>query len=306
MNTLKRLLPIAFCLLCLPSAHADLIKQSAAYNRTVLMTSTTDHITGATGLTAFTVTLSKAGGTVATITPTITEIGAGRYSVALVTGNTGALGALDMTITATGADPTDSHDQVVAFDPNSDLGAATLVTVNTTTTNTNAAVAALPAANATAVWGAATKSVTGGTITTVTNAVVLPTTPPAGYGGGSTGDTPGTTTLLAKIGTPAGASLAADIAAAKSDTGSLVTSVAALPAAVWTYTASDGLTHQQSDALRTAILTRGFSVSYSVSTRTQVTTYFKADGVTALAVTTVVYDTTGRAATRTTAFTNLP
>ena len=136
-------------------------------------------------------------------------------------------------------------------------------------------------------------------------AVTLPTTAPAGYGG-STGDTPGTTTLLAKIGTPAGASLAADVAAVKSDTGNLVTSVAGLPTAVWTYTASDGLTHQQSDALRTSILARGFSVSYNAGTRTQVTTYFKADGVTVLATTTVLYDTTGRAVTRTTAFTNLP
>ena len=118
MNTLKRLLPLTLCLLTVGAAHADLIKTGAAYNRTVLITSSTDHISGATGLTAFTITLSKAGGAVATITPTVTEIGAGRYSVALVTGNTGTLGALDMTITATGADPTDSHDQIVAFDPN--------------------------------------------------------------------------------------------------------------------------------------------------------------------------------------------
>ena len=137
MNTLKRLLPLTLCLLTVGAAHADLIKTGAAYNRTILVTSSTDHISGATGLTAFTVTLSKAGGAVATITPTVTEIGAGRYSVALVSGNTGTLGALDMTITATGADPTDSHDQVVAFDPNTDLGAATLATVNTTTAGTN-------------------------------------------------------------------------------------------------------------------------------------------------------------------------
>ncbi|WP_410505619.1 hypothetical protein, partial [Janthinobacterium sp.] len=151
-------------------------------------------------------------------------------------------------------------------------------------------------------------------------AVTLPATAPTGYGGTGT-DTPGTTLLVARIpgtiqpqsgdayarlGSPAGATLSADIAAVKADTGGLVTNVAALPAAVWVYTASDGLTHQQSDALRTAVLLRAFSVSYNVSTRTQVTNYFKADGATALATTTVVYDATGRAASRTTAFTNLP
>jgi len=191
MNTLKRLLPLTLCLLTVGAAHADLIKSGAAYNRTVLITSSTDHISGATGLTAFTVTLSKAGGAVATITPTVTEIGAGRYSVALVTGNTGTLGALDMTITATGADPTDSHDQIVAFDPadSSLLGLTgvgtlanqTAIAAKTALIATNAmdspnevasqgqagttstAVAALPAANATAVWGAAVKTITGGT-----------------------------------------------------------------------------------------------------------------------------------------------
>ena len=123
MQTLKPLFGAVLCLMALTAllcplpARADLIKSGAVYNRTVLMTSTADHITGLTGLTTFTVTLSKAGGTAATITPTVTEIGGGRYSVALATGNTGTLGALDMTITATGADPADTHDQVVGFDP---------------------------------------------------------------------------------------------------------------------------------------------------------------------------------------------
>ena len=365
--SLGALAAAALCLTALTPARADLIKSGAVYNRTVLMTSTADHITGLTGLTTFTVTLSKAGGTAATITPTVTEIGGGRYSVALATGNTGTLGALDLTITAAGADPADTHDQIVSFDPNSDLGAAALTTIGATTTSTNTLatgintqtakigtnaldspneitaqglvtstnaqaakistnamdspnevaaqtqatsnaaalttantgiattntnVAALPAANATAVWSAATKTITGGTVTTVTNPVSLPTTAPTGYGGGAAGDTPGTTTLLARIGTPVGATLSADIAG--------------VPSAVWLYTASDGLTHQQSDALRTAVLLRGFSVAYNATTRTQVTTYFKADNSTVLATTTVVYDLTGRPATRTTAFTNLP
>ena len=53
-------------------AQADLIKQGGAYNRTVLMTATSDHISPAAGLT-LTVKIAKAGGTFAAITPTVTE-----------------------------------------------------------------------------------------------------------------------------------------------------------------------------------------------------------------------------------------
>ena len=123
---------ITLCLLSMVAAHADLIKQSATYSRTVLMTSSSDHVTGATGLT-LTITASKAGAAYASVTPTVTELGNGIYTVTLATGNTGTLGALDMHVTATGADPTDTHDQVVGFDPSSDLGAAALATVNTQT-----------------------------------------------------------------------------------------------------------------------------------------------------------------------------
>ena len=98
-------------------AKADLIKQSAAFNRTVLMTSSTDHITGAAALT-LTVKVSKNGGAFATITPTVTDLTLGRYSIALATTDTGTLGAIDLQVTASGADPSDTHDQVVAFNPN--------------------------------------------------------------------------------------------------------------------------------------------------------------------------------------------
>ncbi len=140
MNLLKRLLPFAaLSLLCLAPAHADLIKQSASYNRTILVTSSSDHVTGATGLSSFVVKESKNGGAQATVTPTITELGLGRYSIALTNSDTPTLGALDLTITATGADPTDTHDQIVAFDPTdaAALGLSTLGTINTTTTGTN-------------------------------------------------------------------------------------------------------------------------------------------------------------------------
>ena len=162
----------------------------------------------------------------------------------------------------------DSPNEVAAQTQATSNGAA-LVTANAGITSANTGIAALPAANATAVWGAGTKTITGGTVTTVTSPITLPATAPATF-------------------------LSADA------------TVAGLPASVWLYTASDGLTHQQSDALRTAVLLRGFSVAYNATTRTQVTSYFKADNSTVLATTTVVYDLTGRPATRTTAFTNLP
>lgn len=114
------LVAVAALALALP-ARADLIKQGATYNRTVLMTDSADHISGKTGLT-LTVTASKNGGAFASITPTVTERGNGRYNIALTVGNTDTLGALDLQITATGADPTDTHDQVVAFDPSDAAG----------------------------------------------------------------------------------------------------------------------------------------------------------------------------------------
>ena len=116
------------------TAHADLIKQGVGYTRTILITSSSDHITGATGLT-LTIKAAKAGGTPATITDTVTEQGSGRYAIALTATDTNTLGALDLIITATGADPSDTHDQVVAFDPN-DASLLGLTGVATATTQT--------------------------------------------------------------------------------------------------------------------------------------------------------------------------
>ena len=118
------------------TANADLIKQSATYSRTVLMISSTDHITGKTGLgSALTITESQAGGTFNSVTPTVTELSGGWYKIALVNTDTATLGALNLHVTATGADPTDTADQIVAFDP---------------TSSTNLGLSYLPAAPPTA------------------------------------------------------------------------------------------------------------------------------------------------------------
>lgn len=81
-------------------------KQSTARNRVILMTSSTDHITGAAGL-SLTITASKDGGAFASITPTVTDLGTGDYKLALTTSHTDTLGDLVLHITAVGADPLD-------------------------------------------------------------------------------------------------------------------------------------------------------------------------------------------------------
>lgn len=72
----------------------------------VFMTSSTDHVTGATGLT-LTITASKDGGAFGSITPTVTERGSGWYNLALTTSHTDTDGDLALHITAAGADPSD-------------------------------------------------------------------------------------------------------------------------------------------------------------------------------------------------------
>ena len=119
MKTLRfigLLLALAATLAGCSAAHADLIKQSTSYNKVILMVTTADVNVGATGL-SLTIQASKAGGALTTITPTVTELGSGLYSIALTSSHTGTLGALVLHVTGSGAVPSDSLDQVVAFDP---------------------------------------------------------------------------------------------------------------------------------------------------------------------------------------------
>lgn len=89
-----------------------LIKQSTARNRMVLMVDAADHVTGKTGLT-LTIRLSKDGAAFATVTPIVTELEAGFYSLALTSSESDTLGDLAYHISGGGADPTDFVDQVV-------------------------------------------------------------------------------------------------------------------------------------------------------------------------------------------------
>jgi hypothetical protein len=96
----------------------QLLKQSTAVSVTVLMVSSTDHIAGKTGLSAgLTIYATKAAGTPAAITPTVTELDSanvpGLYKLEFTTTHTNTLGELQLHITGSGADPTDVKFQVV-------------------------------------------------------------------------------------------------------------------------------------------------------------------------------------------------
>lgn len=93
------------------------IKQSTVYNRVFLMVLSSDHITGATGKTV-NVNISKNGAAFAAAAGAVTELSFGWYSIALTTTDTNTLKDLAFHCTATGCDPTDFVDQVVALDPN--------------------------------------------------------------------------------------------------------------------------------------------------------------------------------------------
>lgn len=94
-----------------------IIKQGTANRALVfLMVDSTDHITGKTGLTP-TVTLSKNGGTFASPSGAVSEIGNGLYKVAGDATDSATLGSLVLHATGTGADPCDIEFEVVAFDP---------------------------------------------------------------------------------------------------------------------------------------------------------------------------------------------
>lgn len=94
-----------------------LIQQSdTAHPINILMTSSTDHVTGITGATV-TVTLSKNGGTYGAAAGAVAEVGNGVYKLTPTSADTNTLGELAIHATATGADPADLLRQVVAFNP---------------------------------------------------------------------------------------------------------------------------------------------------------------------------------------------
>jgi hypothetical protein len=101
-----------------------MLKQSTARNLMVFLVSSADYVSPVTGAT-LTITLSKAGGAFATITPTVTERGNGWYSLALTTAHTDTLGDFVLRITATGADSINLREEVFALLPGEAVTVAT-------------------------------------------------------------------------------------------------------------------------------------------------------------------------------------
>ena len=146
------------------------LKVSTVYPLMVFVTSSSDHITGATGAT-LTITASAAGGAFAAITPAVTELGNGWYSLALTTAHTATLGDLAIHANASGADPTDLICQVVAYDSQAtSLGLSLVKTTNITGFNDLAATAIVSGGAITTSGGAAAANITqinGGAATAV-------------------------------------------------------------------------------------------------------------------------------------------
>lgn len=106
-------------------AELSMLKQSTARNLLVFMTDSADHVTGKASLT-LTITASKDGAAFASISPTVTELSGGWYSLALTSSHTDTLGDLALHITATGADPSDVREQVFAGLPGESVAVASI------------------------------------------------------------------------------------------------------------------------------------------------------------------------------------
>jgi hypothetical protein len=94
------------------------LTQSAARDIYVFMASSSDHVTGITGLgSALTVTMGKNGGALGSISPTVTERSNGWYTLSLTASHTDTQGELGFHVTGAGCDPSDFKHVVVAYNP---------------------------------------------------------------------------------------------------------------------------------------------------------------------------------------------
>lgn len=92
------------------------LQSSTTHPINFLMVSSSDHITGATGITT-TVTISKDGGAFASPAGAVTEIGSGWYSLAGNATDRNTLGSFLLHATGAGCDPTDRDYTITAYDP---------------------------------------------------------------------------------------------------------------------------------------------------------------------------------------------
>ncbi|HEX5323842.1 MAG TPA: hypothetical protein VFW40_08660 [Capsulimonadaceae bacterium] len=181
----------------------DLIQSSASLALPFMMVSSTDGTTPLTGASP-TVTISKNGGSFATPSGAVTEIGNGWYQVAGNATDTNTLGSLLLHATATGGDPSDDMFRVVAFNALDGVRGGLTALPNV------AAGTAGGLATATNSSGQVTASSVTGAVGSVTGAVGSVT----GNVGGISGVTlPATVPSLAQMqaGLPTDASIATDV-----------------------------------------------------------------------------------------------
>ncbi len=136
-----------------------------------LLVSSTDHITGLTGA-SVTVTISKAGGSFAAPSGSLTEIANGWYQVAANATDTNTNGPLLLHATAAGGDPTDDRFEVVSFDPDSatNLGLSNIDAAISSRSATGAQMDLVNAPNPTAITAIQSGLSKPGTAQTITPA----------------------------------------------------------------------------------------------------------------------------------------
>lgn len=146
----------------------DLKQSSTAQPLVFLMVLSSDHITGATGLSP-TVTLSKNGASFGAASGSITEIGNGWYKVAGNATDTDTLGPLLLHATAGTADPCDVQHEVVAYDPQDSVRLG-LTALPNAAANANGGLPILSSSGTTLAYTVTTVTTT----TTATNLTNLP------------------------------------------------------------------------------------------------------------------------------------
>jgi len=102
-------------------------QSTTTYPIPFLMVLTSDHLTGATGLSP-TVTISKNGGAFASPAGAVTELGNGWYLLAGNATDRSTLGELLLHAEAATADPVDERYEIVSWDPFADVAAIKLKT----------------------------------------------------------------------------------------------------------------------------------------------------------------------------------
>ena len=176
------------------------ILQNSTAGFYVFASDSTTPTSGKTGLT-MTVTLSKAGGTANSVSPTITEIGNGLYWIAPIAAHRDTLGEIAWQFSASGAIIAPRLEKVVAVnDQVAAFGANTTAPDNSTIGSIYSVI-----------------QLTDADVATLLTRIVG--TLASGTHNPQSGD------AFARLGVPAGASVSADIASVKTDTGNLVTRI---------------------------------------------------------------------------------